>query len=724
MKVLLKRSIIVGLILLLVCSGVATIYINSLSTNLYDETNEYLQDITIQTATAIKNKINENLTQLKSISLIIHQQDMSQKELLNYLDELAQRDGLKRFGIANKDGDVITSDNKTFNIKERQYFKDSLAGKAATSTSLIDYVDNKKIIVYSVPIYNQKEIVDGVLFGIFETDKLSDILSTAAYNDVGYSFIFNEQGQIIICSDDHLELSNIEDLNKIYLKDIDVKGDGIISFQDLDETDKYLSYANIKNNDWLVASVFPREIATKKIQNFIQSALATWLLIGVGGALLLTYFYFTQGKNKLRITQLAYEDAVTQHYNFNKFLEYCHSTKRLSRYVLINCDIKGFKWFNEIYGEDIANQLLRTIIQCMEEICHEDEFCCRESADHFALLLYKDTHEHLEQRLSDLTQCIREKFTGEYSTSQYFFHFGIYEMSEADNDIKNAFKKTQYVKNDMKQLSKDDVIFYQEDVFRKGLYNQQIEKEFDSSLKQEHFKVYIQPKVNLKTGEVSSGEALVRWHHPHQGLIAPAAFIPIYEKNGMLEKLDSYVLERTLKTLVYWKEKYDKEISISINVSRTYLFNEGFAEHLIELIESYPINPQQIEIEITETTAFNHQEELILILKEFKKHHLRIALDDFGSGYSSLNMLKDFPIDVVKIDQEFFRTNTFTQMRGHIIIEQVIELCHRLNIEVVAEGVETKEQKDFLVKHHCDYVQGYYYYKPMLIKDFEKHFIK
>ena len=282
----------------------------------------------------------------------------------------------------------------------------------------------------------------------------------------------------------------------------------------------------------------------------------------------MTYFYFTQGKNKLRITQLAYEDAVTQHYNFNKFLEYCHSTKRLSRYVLINCDIKGFKWFNEIYGEDIANQLLRTIIQCMEEICHEDEFCCRESADHFALLLYKDTHEHLEQRLSDLTQCIREKFTGEYSTSQYFFHFGIYEMSEADNDIKNAFKKTQYVKNDMKQLSKDDVIFYQEDVFQKGLYNQQIEKEFDSSLKQEHFKVYIQPKVNLKTGEVSSGEALVRWHHPHQGLIAPAAFIPIYEKNGMLEKLDSYVLERTLKTLVYWKEKYDKEISISINVSR------------------------------------------------------------------------------------------------------------------------------------------------------------
>lgn len=108
----------------------------------------------------------------------------------------------------------------------------------------------------------------------------------------------------------------------------------------------------------------------------------------------------------------------------------------------------------------------------MEEICHEDEFCCRESADHFALLLYKDTHEHLEQRLSDLTQCIREKFTGEYSTSQYFFHFGIYEMSEADNDIKNAFKKTQYVKNDMKQLSKDDVIFYQEDVFQKGLYNQ------------------------------------------------------------------------------------------------------------------------------------------------------------------------------------------------------------------------------------------------------------
>ena len=186
---IMKKSIIVAIILLILFGTLATLYINNLSDNLYSETDEYLNDLTNQTAKAIKNRINENLTQLTTISLIIQQDGILQEPLLDYLNQLAQRDGVKRFGIADLQGNVVTSDHQTFNISDRDYFKDSLNGKTVTSKSITDYTDGEAINVYSVPIYKHNE-VSGVLFATFYTDKLSSILSSATYSNVGYAFIF------------------------------------------------------------------------------------------------------------------------------------------------------------------------------------------------------------------------------------------------------------------------------------------------------------------------------------------------------------------------------------------------------------------------------------------------------------------------------------------------------------------------------------------------------
>lgn len=717
-----KRSIIVAITLLVLFGTLATLYINNLSTKLYSETDEYLNDLTIQTAKAVKNRINENLTQLKTISLIIQQDGIQQELLLDYLNQLAQRDGVKRFGIADLQGNVITSDQQTFNVSKRNYFKDSLDGKTVTSKRITDYTDGEEINVYSVPIYKDNK-VSGVLFATFYTEKLSSILSVATYNDVGYSFIFNEKGDIVLSNKEDQGFTNIDALNGVELEDIEVTGDGIINFRDENNTLNYFIYANIENNDWLVASVFPKEVVTQKYQNFIQTAYITWIIIGFGTAVLVAYFFFIQSKNKLQITKLAYEDEVTNHYNYHRFIEYCQKKKRFSDYILVNCDIKGFKWFNEIYGEEIANKLLKQIMTSIEANCQDDELCCRYSADHFILLLKKDSEQEIRYRLLTLAHNIRVEFAKEFLTSAYYFHFGVYIILENDIDINLAFKKTQYAGVDQKKLSKDDVTFYQEEVFQKELYALQIEKQFQNSLKNNYFKAYIQPKVNLKNGKVCSGEILTRWHHPEYNIISPGDFIPVYEKNGMLEILDFYIFEKSLSKIASWKKLYNVTIKISVNASRTYIFNEGYTEKILKLVNLYGVDPQQVEIEITETTALNHKEELISILNSLKEKHFRIALDDFGSGFSSLNMLKDFPIDVVKIDQEFFRTNDYTHLRSHIIIEEVINLCHKLNLEVVAEGVETVEQKDFLVEHNCDYVQGYYYYKPMLLEDFEEIFI-
>lgn len=726
-----KKSIIIAIITLLFFGTLATFYTHYLSQNLYNESHEYLQEIATQTATAINNRINENMTQLETVSLIFQKEKFNQKDMLDYLHQLTnKRSQLKRFGIANTNGDAITSDYQQFNIQSRDYFQKSIQGENAASSTFTDIVDNELINVHSVPIYNDQKEITGVLFATFYTDKLAAILDDASYNHTGYSFIFNESGTILMSSSETIkseDIQTIEDISidkQIHIQDILQQDCGIINYTDNQNHNNYLTYANITNNDWYVASVFPQEIVTDQIQQFIKTAYLIWLFIGVGSSLLITYIYFLQKKNKYQVAKLAYEDPITLHYNFNQFIELCSHNKTLSLYILVNCDIKGFKWFNEIYGEETANQLLITVVECLHVMSKQDELYCRESDDHFALLLHKDSIENIQKRLLDIAMYIRSEFNNKFKTSQFYFHFGVFEINQTETDIKSAFKKTQYIKNDQKNLSKDDVIFYKEDVFQEKLQIQQIEKNFQDALMNEEFKVYIQPKVDLRNGFIYSGEALVRWQHSLYGLISPGTFIPIFETNGMLEKLDTFILEQTLKTLQKWRHLYDKDICISINVSRSYIFNEGYIDGLLDILSKYDILPQQIEIEITETTALNHKEELISILEKLKKHHLRIALDDFGSGYSSLNMLKDLPIDVVKIDQEFFRTNTETYTRSRIIIEEVIELCHKLDITVVAEGVETQEQNDFLKTHDCDYIQGYYYFKPMPLDEFETMFIK
>ncbi|MEG0275531.1 MAG: GGDEF domain-containing protein [Coprobacillus sp.] len=727
---LMRKSIIITILSLVVFASAATIYIQILSQNIYNETDSYLNKIAIQTSDAINSRIQENLTQLKTISLLIEENKMTNDNIFEYLHDLAIKVNNKRFGIIDMNGNAKTSDGKSFNASEREYFQQSILGKNAISNVLRDVVDNQEINVLSVPIYNKEQKVVSVLFSTFSTNKFAEILNNASFNSGGYSFIFNEHGKTIIFSNDtptDNNVTQIQDINTnqdFNIKSIDTKGSGVIQFTDQKGNKNYLTYANIKSNDWLVASIFPKEYVTQEINGFIQTAYITWLIVGVGSALLITAVYVLQKKRKMEITKLAYEDPLTHHYNFNKFIEEAKNKKHLSQYLLISCDMKEYKWFAEIYGEDTAHDLLITIIESMKDFCQNHELYCRESSDIFALLLKKEEVENIKDRLMSLTKMIRENFMHKHQTTTYYFHFGIYSIEDNHMDIRNAFHKTNYAKVGLKELSKDDIVYYQEQQYQEELEAKQIEEEFNDALLNEQFKVYIQPKTNVYDESVSSGEILTRWIHPNKGLIPPYRFIPLFERNGSLEQLDIYILEKSLQVIKRWKDLYHKEISISVNASKTYLFNIGYVDKLVDLVKKYDINPHSIQVEITEETAVKRKSELIIVLNYLKKNGIKIALDDFGSGYSSLNMLKDFPIDVVKIDQEFFKTNIHNQEKSNIIIKEVIELCHQLGIDVVAEGVETKEQRDFLKQYYCDYIQGFYYYKPMPIQEFEEKFVK
>ena len=249
--------------------------------------------------------------------------------------------------------------------------------------------------------------------------------------------------------------------------------------------------------------------------------------------------------------------------------------------------------------------------------------------------------------------------------------------------------------------------------------DKKIENDMYRALKKREFKVYMQPKVDLQTGVLSGAEALVRWDHPELGLMGPDKFIPMFEKNGFIVNLDKYVFEEVCSNMSRWiKAGYDV-VPVSVNVSRLHFLNSNFVSEYNKIKKKYRISDDLIEIEITESVVFsNNNEEVFTVMKEFRNEGFEISMDDFGSGYSSLGLLKEMPIDTLKLDKLFL--NNIEEYSSQIIVGNIINMAKNLNLNVVSEGVETYMQVDFLRDIGCDMAQGFIFAKPEPMDEYEE----
>lgn len=258
--------------------------------------------------------------------------------------------------------------------------------------------------------------------------------------------------------------------------------------------------------------------------------------------------------------------------------------------------------------------------------------------------------------------------------------------------------------------------FYDTDMREKMLFEKKIENDILPALKNDCIKTYIQPKVDMRTGRIVGGEALVRWQREDGSMVYPDEFIPVIEKNGYVLDVDDYMWDK----VCYYIKQLEKEgktpVPISINVSRMHVYQEDFIDRIKKITSKYDINPKLIPLEITESAFTSEESSLYRKIKSLQDCGYRFSMDDFGSGYSSLGMLKDEHVDEVKIDKTF--VDDIATDKGRILLKNVIQMIRALGIDMIAEGVETKEQADFLVNNGCIYAQGYYYYRPMPIEDF------
>ncbi len=389
------------------------------------------------------------------------------------------------------------------------------------------------------------------------------------------------------------------------------------------------------------------------------------------------------------------------------------------KYALILFDIEKFKIVNELYGFDFADEVLEFIAFNMRNIFKETgAVICHFMSDFFGIFTEYDSEEDLIEMVKQISSK-----TSLYKNVPVSLSFGIHKIRDRSLSPRLICDYANMAKKTVKGNRIVNYAFYTEKIKNRILEDKYIENEMEYALKNGQFSMYLQPKYNISTSEIIGAEALVRWVHPKKGLIMPDKFIPLFEKNGFIVNLDKYIWEQACIEIRKWIDSGQTPVPISVNVSRVNVGNPKLIEILDSLVEKYKIDKKYLELEITETVYYDDQNHLIETLNQLKKADYTLLMDDFGSGFSSLNMLKNTPFDILKIDRNFLNETMVTD-KGKKIILHTISLSNDIGINTVAEGVETKEQAEYLLECGCNVAQGYYYSKPVELNVFDEMFHK
>lgn len=419
-------------------------------------------------------------------------------------------------------------------------------------------------------------------------------------------------------------------------------------------------------------------------------------------------------------------DTITELPNFSHFKK--KVTKILSNaepneYMLISFNIDNLGMINETYGVQTGNEILKRIGRNFSNHRRENEFVLRYFADNFIFFTKKpEFFWNIEERVYMMTSV--EEILKDILPDKYNFTFttSVYYIDNPLETIDSMIDKANIAqKLGGNNYSTHRVIEYTNEMKDSREWNREITLTMENAFTNKEFEVFYQPKYDFLSEQIIGAEALIRWNNPRKGFLQPGKFVPLFEDNGFIEKIDKFVFNRVCQFLDRWASREESNqfppLTISFNLSRYHLYNPNLIKELKDIASKYNIGKNQIEVELTESVMFDNQKRLIKVMNEIKKAGFLISVDDFGSGYSSLNLLKNMPADIIKLDKDFLSSSPENQ-KENIIIQSVIEMAKKLKIKTVAEGVETKLQSDMLKSIGCDIAQGFYYAKPMKESEF------
>lgn len=377
---------------------------------------------------------------------------------------------------------------------------------------------------------------------------------------------------------------------------------------------------------------------------------------------------------------------------------------RAGKVAFIQFDIRRFKIINDLYGEKFGNEVLDHIANTLKELCNEDQYYLNLRSDVFMVVTESPDDDYPRRFIDEFNARICK-----YKNVTLQLSYGVYMTEDKTMELRRMEDRAAMARRTAKSGVSSNIVFYKEQ-FKDSLYNIKfIEENLQRAVDEQQLSMYLQPKYSISKNEIIGAEALVRWIHPERGIIYPDQFIPIIEENGSIVQVDHYIWRKACMFIRKCIDTGANLCPISVNVSRVHLRGDECAQILCDMVRSAGIPGNLLELEITETADDLQISSQTALLKN---SGFTLLMDDFGSGYSSLNVLLESPFDVIKLDKRFIE-NMMTSDKGRNILEQVLQMASKLDITVLAEGVETKEQVELLRSIGCDQVQGYYYAKPM-----------
>lgn len=415
-------------------------------------------------------------------------------------------------------------------------------------------------------------------------------------------------------------------------------------------------------------------------------------------------------------SRITYWDTLTKAWNMNQF---SREVKKLiytrENQALVTFDIKNFKIINMEFSYGAGNLVLIEISNMLRLFIEKGECYARMEADCFVLFLYYKDLQALERRIAQLIYHVEHLAAKLDLPFPFVCMAGIALVDDPNKKMEDYMEQANVARKSIKDYHRGSYTFFDKEAELKHDKNKYLTSQMKTSLKNNEFVVYYQPKVLVTTEEYIGLEALVRWKRPNGEVIRPDEFIPLFERNGFITEVDLYVFEQVCKEIRSWIDAGRRIYPVAVNVSRVHIMENRFLQNMIEICEKYQVPVSAIELEITETAFLTNAQTIVEITKKIKDMGFCLSMDDFGTGYSSLSMLKDIPVDILKLDKDFFRKSM--NKREKIIISNIIHMAKELEMQVISEGIETKEHEAFLKEIGCDMAQGYLYERPVPIEE-------
>lgn len=707
------------------------IYVDNVKKLIYKNIYTNITELSEQTATQLNLAITD---QERFVEIMVDSINRGYFKTENEIFERFKGDiadyNFTRLVILDEEGNGITSDGHNVrnyvDIKEFFEKKEIYLSENRPST-----VSNNQVNIYSKTFkLNGK---DKVLMATINTEDYKNILLRRLFGKGG-TYLVNNEGTVLIDSFGLIkeenanlyeyvktayQVKNEKEIKKLYEMSEGIKNHKVGTFDiKLGKETYFVHYEKVNINDWYVVTTAANSTIAKELIMLIIISQAVCLFVTFIIISICVYINISNQKKNKKLYKVAYIDPITLLGNEAYFKEngalYIKNNNK-NKYV-VSLDIDKFKALNNIYGYEFCNNILKTVGEKLENVLPQNSITCRISGDIFATIFsYEKNIKNLLDKIYN--QVSNVKING--TPIHLNLSIGVYKIKNQDTDINKILDKAYMARAKMKGLYDKNYYIFDTILENELVEEQKIEAYMENALKNEEFEIVYQPKVFTNTEKIAGAEALVRWNKDGK-VISPGKFIPLFEKNKFIIKLDLYIFEYVCKDLKEWKEKYNFTPIVSINVSKAHFAQENFIEDYVKITDKYNIDRKDIDLEITESATIDENIDILQILNKIKEKGFTISIDDFGTGYSSLSMLQSMPIDIIKIDKIFVDKANLKSDQN--IINYIMLIANHLGVKTIVEGVETKEQVEFIKKIKCDIIQGYYYSKPISKEEFEKYF--